>query len=454
MVLVAMTGSLSMIMLDATIVGVALPSIGRDMDFTATQQSWAVSGYLVAMASWIALGGRIGDWLGRMRAFRIGMVGFALASIACALSTTAWVFVGARVLQGVFAATMQPASAAIVIDLYPPERRGRAMATYAGISLLFLAGGPLVGGALVEHASWHWCFWLNAPIAAGALLLTMIIGFAPAKGIARKVDWPSVAVLLTGTPLLVAGLLGVRGGLGTVTASASMALGAVLLVIFGRRQWTLATPTIDLRLMRDRTLLAEAMVLLSFQFINTGQGIYGAYFMQSALGFTPVQSGLGTIPLLLPVLVLVHFAGRWYDKVGPRRPIVTGVTIALVGTIVETAGVVLLNYPILAVGMALFGCGAGLAMSPTNADSLSRAPTHQRAEVAGLVQACRQFGSVLGVALFVLVMQFAPSADDGALWSPRAIANGFALHAFIALGAVLVARRWIKSGRPARGVAT
>ena len=211
--LLAMTGSLSMIMLDSTVLGVALPSIRQDLNFDDSTLTWAVNGYLLAMASWVAIGGRLGDWMGRINAFRLGMIGFMIASIGCALAPNALIIIAARIIQGICAGTMQPASSAIVIDIYPAKQRGRAMATYAGISLLFMAGGPLIGGALVQFASWHWCFWLNVPIALISLGLTLTLKMKSIRAATRKTDWPSILILLAGTPLLVSGLqeLGLHG---------------------------------------------------------------------------------------------------------------------------------------------------------------------------------------------------------------------------------------------------
>ncbi|MSR29170.1 MAG: MFS transporter [Phycisphaerales bacterium] len=455
--LVAMTGSLSMILLDSTILGVALPTIGRDLEFTVVSQSWAVNGYLVAMASFVALGGRIGDWIGRMRAFRLGIAGFALASVACALAPSAWVFVAARIVQGIFAATMQPASAAIVIDLYPPDRRGRAMATYAGISLLFLAAGPLVGGLLVEYQSWHWCFWLNVPVALWSLALTGSVGVKADARSRRATDWPSVAMLLVGTPLLIAGLQSVRTDFALTIASAAMAgTGGALLVLFARRQFAIDPPLIDLRLLRNRALFANASILFAFQFINVGQGIYGACYLQSSLKFTPLQAGLGTLPLLIPILAVIYFAGRLYDRRGPRLGVIIGLACACTGSMIEAIGIAMMHYPTIAIGMVFVGTGCGLAMSPMNADSLARAPSQQRGEVSGIVQTFRQFGSTIGIAMIVLVMHLAqstPNASDTqavaeTIWTARTTSWGFGLHAVVAAGALAIAILFIRGRAP------
>lgn len=441
--LVAMTGSLSMIMLDSTIIGVALPHIQSSFEMDATTRAWSVNGYLVALASWVALGGRIGDRVGRVVAFRIGIIGFIAASVACALAPSAWFFVAARVVQGLFAATMQPASAAIVIDSFPAQQRGRAMATYAGISLLFLAAGPLIGGALVEYASWQWCFWLNLPIAITSIALTVALQLHVPRGIPRRTDWLSAVLLFGGIPLFVVGLqdIGLRGAFAAQTWIPTL-VGAFMLMTFSRRQFRLPQPLIDLRLLRDRSLLGDAIVLFLLQAINVGQSIYGSMFMQTVLGFTPLQTGLGSLPLLVPVLVVVHFAGRLYDRRGARLPLLIGLSFATIGAVVEASGVYLLSYPTLAVGMFLFGTGCGFAMSPANADALGRVPAQQRGEASGIVQTMRQVGATIGIAAMVMVMSLRLEGDAV---SPMGFALGFGLHILLAATALVCAVAFAQS---------
>src|SRR5262245_11849152 len=178
LVLVAMTGALSMIMLDQTVVTVALPSMARDLSLSPTGQQWVVGAYVLALAAFVALGGRLGDVLGRVRTFKLGMVVFALGSVACGLVPVSgwgetWI-IASRAGQGIGAALMMPASAAIVISAFAPAARGRAMAAYAGVSQLFLVVGPVVGGVLAEDWTWRAVFWLNVPVALISLVLVRV----------------------------------------------------------------------------------------------------------------------------------------------------------------------------------------------------------------------------------------------------------------------------------------
>jgi len=446
-VILAMTGSLSMIMLDSTVLGVALPTVSRDLSMNASMQAWAVNGFLLATASCVAIGGRVGDAIGLVRAFQIGMFGFMLASIGCAAATSAEWFVAARVAQGLCAALMQPASAAIVIDVAAPERRGVAMATYAGISLLFLAAGPVIGGVLVEHASWPWCFLINVPVVIVSLATTIRLQLVSPVRSRRPLDGPSALLLPVSMVLLTWALQqGAGRSVDAFWQWPTAAVGAGLALLFIRRQLMIATPLIDLRLFRDRSLRANALLLMGLQVVTVGQGIFGSMYMQEFLGFTPVEAGMGSLPMLLPVLLLVHVAGRMYDKSGPRKPIVSGLLLVLLGAAVETFGVATESYPVLGTGMALLGAGCGLSMSPTNVDTLARAPTGRRGEVAGLVQQMRQLGSTFGITAMVLVMHlFASGEVIGTTGlTLRGIASGFGLHIAVAATCLLLALRCVR----------
>ena len=196
LILVAMTGSLSMIMMDTTVVGVALAQIGRDLGLGESQLAWVVNAYLLALAALIALGGRIGDLVGKNRAFMVGVTIFALASLLCGLATSGSMLIAARVLQAVGAVLMQPASGAIVISTAAPGREGRTMGIYIGISMLSLAIGPVLGGIVTERFGWHWIFFINLPIAALALALAAWARPPAIRSADRAIDAPSIAMLV------------------------------------------------------------------------------------------------------------------------------------------------------------------------------------------------------------------------------------------------------------------
>lgn len=421
--LIAMTGSLSMIMLDSTVVGVALPTIQADVGLGAEGRGWVVNGYLLALASCLALGGRVGDVIGRPSAFRVGMIGFMLASIGCGVAQEPWQLVAGRIAQGLFAAIMQPASAAIVTDSFAPGERGKAMAAYAGISLLFLAAGPVIGGAIIEVASWRWVFWLNLPVAAASLALAWRVGLPAVQRARRPVDPLSVALILAGMPLLVGGLQSVASrGWDAPVPWALTGAGALLMAVFAIRQRALSAhgrALIDLPMLRDRGLLGDCLTLFFIQFATIGQTIFLSIYFQDALGFDPLRAGVASLPLLIPVLVVIHVAGRMYDRVGVRKPVLIGLTLAVAGVAVEVAGIAAGTYAVIASGMALLGTGLGFAMTPTNTDALSRVDPARRGEASGILNSFRQVGSSLGLAFMVVIVGILTQATFSSLARER-----------------------------------
>jgi EmrB/QacA subfamily drug resistance transporter len=414
LVLLAMTGSLSMIFVDMTVVGVALPSIGRSLAMGVQGQAWIVSAYLLALASLVALGGRMGDLIGRVPAFVAGVAGFAAASALCGAATDGTMLIAGRVAQGISACLMQPASSALVIGAFAPGERGKAMAVYVGIPLLFMALGPALGGLIVEHAGWRWVFLLNLPVAVLAVALTLVARPRDVRSADRRVDWAGGGLLLAGLPLAVYGVQelgavrsdGAARGL-DASVGVALAAGCVLLALFVRRQWRAPRPLLRLRLFTDRALAADALVIACMQFAMTGLVIQGSLYAQEVLGFEPFRAGASLLPMLLPVILVVHVAGRWYDRAGVRAPAVWGTGLATTGQLVQALGAWWQNYPVMAAGMAVMGTGIALTMSPTNTDALSRAPAEDRGQVSGLVQTLRQIGGAVGVAVTAAVMLMA-----------------------------------------------
>ncbi|MFO0961491.1 MAG: MFS transporter [Phycisphaerales bacterium] len=406
LVLLAMTGSLSMIFVDMTVVGIALPSIGGALHMTEAQQTWIVTSYLLALASAVALGGRLGDLLGKVPAFIAGVAGFAGASLLCGFAQDGTTLLAGRVLQGLSACLMQPASMALVVGAFAPGERGKAMAMYVGIPLLFMAVGPVLGGLVVEWVGWRWIFWINLPIAAVAMVLTQVARPRDARSHDRAIDWPGGVLLVTGLPLFVYGLQET----GTVRADgevsfgesrtlAALLVGAALLGFFIRRQWTIERPLLRLRLFSDRAIFAAAFIIGCMQFAMTGLVIAGSVYAQEVLGYEPARAGASLLPMLAPVILVVHVAGRWYDRAGVRAPVSWGTALCTVGLLVQALGVWQQQYPTMAVGMAILGTGIAFTMSPTNTDALSRVPHADRGQVSGLVQTLRQVGGSVGVAL-------------------------------------------------------
>lgn len=405
LVLVAMTGSLSMIFVDITVVGIALPEIGRDLSLDDTGLNWVVNAYMLALAATMAIGGRFGDLLGKARAFAIGVSLFAVASALCGFATTGEMLIAGRVGQGLAACLMQPASSSLVIEHFAPGERGKAMAVYVGIPMLFMSLGPALGGVIAQSIGWPWVFWINLPVAAATLLLLKAARPRSPRSEDRAIDWLGAAILLAGLPLVVwaiqeAGTLSGDGSPRAFTppVMGAFAAGAVLIALFVRRQLRIEHPLLRLRLFADRQLLSNAILIGLTQLSMAALVVQGSLFAQRVLGLTPFRAGLSMLPLMLPILVLVHVSGRRYDRVGVRPVATFGTLAATIGLVIQGFGFLTERYIPIAIGLAILGAGIAFIMSPANTDALSRASNETRGQVSGLVQTFRQLGGTIGVA--------------------------------------------------------
>ncbi len=396
LILVAMTGSLSMIMMDTTVVGVALAEIGRDLGLVESQLAWVVNAYLLALAALIALGGRIGDLVGKNRAFLAGVVVFALASLWCGFADSGPVLIGARVLQAIGAVLMQPASSAIVISTSPPGREGRTMGIYVGISMLSLAIGPVLGGIVTERLGWQWIFFINLPIAALALVLALWAKPPAIRSTERAIDGLSIALLVASIPLLVGGIQEVDPWM--------IAAGFVGLLVFLRRQDRVENPVLRLDLLRDRGFLADASMLGLMQFALTGTVIQLSVLLQSTFALDPEAAGFATLPLMIPVLLFVQVSGRLYDRLGVRRLAIPAAVVAASAAVLLGVGSLTASMTVLVVAMLLLGCAIPFVNMASNTDGMRRIDPVNRGQASGVLQTFRMFGSTLGLAFMTAIV--------------------------------------------------
>lgn len=448
LVLIAMTGALSMVMLDQTVVTVALPSMARELPLSASGQQWVVNAYVLAMAALVALGGKLGDKLGGVTTFRLGVILFFLASAGCGLAPHGslgepWLL-ATRGLQGVGAALMMPASAVIVMNAFSVERRGRAMAAYAGISQLFLAVGPLVGGVLTESVSWRAVFWLNVPVGIVALVLVRLARPANVRCSDARINPVSVAVLVVGLGALVLAIQQAASWFWTSqTTLVTLGVGVLLTAVFTATQIRSRHPLVNVRLFSRAGFAGDVVVNFLLQFGMLAVVLFSSLYLQQLLRMSPIATGLAVLPLIVPITIGAQVAGRWYDRAGVRPPVLTGLTIATVGLLAWTVTLPLLSYPVQVPGMALTGLGIGLVISPTNTDGLGRVAPLQRSQASGLLQTMRQLGGTLGVAVISAIVTGTAAGHTGHHASADAITAGFTAATVVFALALVCARRWL-----------
>lgn len=400
LILAAMTGTLSMILLDQTVVSVALPTIQKELDTTQTELQWVVNAYLLSIAALVAVGGRLSDMFNRVGVLIVGVAIFIFFSALCGLAQSDTWLIASRACQGVGAALMVPPTAAILMTTFGPEERGRAMGIYAGVSMIFLSLGPLIGGLFTELLSWRWVFLINLPLGLATIYMTIRTRPPGEVEKGQRLDMPGLVTLVPGLAAVVLGLMQSNTwGWGAVQTIALLGGGAALLVAFVIVERHALAPLVELRLFRVRNFVGDSLVLFFVQFALIGMTVFGAIYIQNLLGFTPVEAGLALLPLTIPILITAPIAGRMFDRIGPRALASAGALALGAGQIWNAAVLHDFSYPLLLPGYVAAGIGIGLVMSPTTTDGMSVAPGELRGQASGVLQTVRQIGGTVGLAI-------------------------------------------------------
>jgi len=445
----AVLGS-GMAMLDGTVVNIALRTIGDDLGASLAQLQWVVNAYLLALASLILVGGSLGDHLGRRRVFMIGVGWFAVASALCGLAQSPGQLIAARLLQGVGAALLTPGSLAMIQGSFRPADRGRVIGQWAGLGGIAAAIGPLLGGWIVENASWRWIFLINVPVAAAVLLIA-------ARHVPESRDPQAARSFdVLGAVLGVLALGGATYALieaptaprSVVVASATVGVvSLVLFVVFERRHHDALVP---MHLFSSRTFsVANLLTLLVY-------GALGAMLfflvlqLQVVTGWTPLAAGLSTVPLTVVMLLLSSRAGAFAQKVGPRLPLTVGPALCGVGTLLlrqvgESTSYLTGVLP----GMLVFASGLVLLVAPLTSSVLAAAPDRFAGIASGVNNAVARTGSLLAVSALPAVVGI--SGED--YQRPEVFSAGYEMAqlicAVLLFAGALVAGLGLHSGAPA-----
>jgi EmrB/QacA subfamily drug resistance transporter len=401
LVLTAMIFAVAMMFVDQTIVAIAVPYIQRGLGFSLTASQWVINGYLLALAALFALGGKLADVLGHRRMVLIGTTGFALTSALCGATPTgggaeAWLVVF-RVLQGAFGALLFPAALAIVVDSFPARERGKALAIFFGITGGLTSVGPIAGSFLLPW-TWRAIFWINVPVAAVALVLTVI---ARPRDERRDVpiDVRGAALAVAGMGLLVLGLQQAsQWGWGSAATLGSIAAGVLILALFVRRELRISNPLLELRIFSHRGFAADNAVLFLIAACFVPLFFFASVYAQIVLGYNAGKTGLYILLIFIGFAGASQIGGRILDRRGARPPAVAGSALGAVGFILWATHV----HSDLGgqwFYIVLAGAGIGLALTPVSTDAVNRAPRGSYGEVTGITQTVRYLASSLGLAV-------------------------------------------------------
>jgi len=403
----AMCFALFMIMLDNTIVNVALPSIQKDLGASISGLEWTINGYTLSFAVLLATGGRLGDIFGRRLMFLIGVVIFALSSATAGFAPDETALVLSRVVQGVGAALMMPGTLSIITDAFPAHERGKAMGTWAGVSALALAIGPVLGGFLTEHVSWRAIFYVNIPVAIGAVLATLFaVRESRDTSVGREVDYAGVAVLTVGLTALVLALVeGNAWGWGSPEVVGLLGLAALALPAFVFVENRVKAPMVQFDLLSDRNFLAAVCVAMVISFAMLGVFFFLALYMQDILRYSPLEAGVRFLPSTLMIVAVAPISGRLSDRFGPRWLIAGGLTIVAASLFSFSHIAVDSTYLDLLPGFMLLGIGIAMTMSPMTSAAMNAVPVQKAGIASGVLSMFRMVGGSLGVAVTGAIFQ-------------------------------------------------
>jgi EmrB/QacA subfamily drug resistance transporter len=413
----AMCFALFMIMLDNTVVNVALPSIQKDLGASISGLEWTVNGYTLSFAVLLATGGRLGDIFGRRRMFLTGVVVFAASSATAGLAPDETSLVVSRIVQGVGAALMMPGTLSIITDAFPAHERGKAMGTWAGVSALALAIGPVLGGFLTEHVSWRAIFYLNIPVAIGAVTATLFaVRESRDRTVGTEVDYPGVAVLTLGLTALVLALVeGNSWGWGSTAIIGLLVGAAVALPAFVWVENRVKAPMVRFDLLSDRNFLGAVVVALIITFAMMGVFFFLALYMQDILKYSPLEAGVRFLPSTLMIVGVAPVAGRLADRYGPRWLIAGGLTLVAASLFVFSGIAVDSGYLDLLPGFMLLGVGVAMTMSPMTSAAMNAVSVDKAGIASGVLSMFRMVGGSLGVAITGAIFQGLVSSQLGTL---------------------------------------
>jgi EmrB/QacA subfamily drug resistance transporter len=404
--LVAVAFGLFMIMLDNTIVNVALPSIQRDLHMSISSLEWIVTAYALTFAALLITGGKLGDLYGRRRIFIVGLVVFTLSSLACGLAPSAGWLIGARTAQGVGAALMNPATLSIITATFPPRQRGQAIGIWAGVSAMALAIGPLLGGLIVDNINWNWIFFVNVPVGAlGVVASRIFIDESRDTSLEQSIDLPGLATSGLALFALSYGLIeGNQKGWASAEILSFFIAAGVLFVAFVLLERHQRLPMLDLSLFRIGAFTGANVVALLVSLGMFGVFFFVSLFIQNILGYSPTKAGATFLPMTLLIILVAPFAGKASDRVGSRWLMGGGMTIVGVSLLLYQRVGVNSDFWTLLPAMMLGGVGMALTMSPMSAAAMGAVPVDKAGVGSGVLNSFRQVGGSLGIALMGAIL--------------------------------------------------
>jgi EmrB/QacA subfamily drug resistance transporter len=398
-VLFTMCFALGMAMLDNTVVNVAIPTLIRDLHADASEVQWIIDGYVLAFASLLLTGGILGDRYGRKKMFLTGLAIFTFFSFMCGVSTSPTMLIAFRALQGVGGALLMPGTLSILTVTFPPEERAKAIGLWAGVSGVALGLGPLLGGYITQHASWHWVFFLNVPIGIVAFIVGTRTVRESRSEQERQLDIPGLLLGTGGLFAITYGLIEAnRKGWGSPVIIVSLVTGAVLLVMLLLWESRTEHAMMPLSYFKIPAFSAGNLVAFSVSLGLFSAFLYLSLYMQLIRGYSPTQAGLRFLPMTLMIIVTAPNAGRIAQKIGSRAPMTYGMILAGLGTLALTLVQVDTPFWKISIVFMVMGHGLGATMAPMTAAVMGAVGPQRAGLGSAMTNTSREIGGVMGIA--------------------------------------------------------
>ncbi|HEY2795041.1 MAG TPA: MFS transporter [Micromonosporaceae bacterium] len=408
LVLTAMIFAVAMTFIDQTIVSIAAPNVQHELQLSSTGVQWAINAYLLTLAAFFALGGRLADTLGHRKMVILGVVIFAVASGMCGLTpghgtaAETWI-VAFRALQGVGGALMYPAALAIVVNTYELRERGKALALFFGIAGGLTAIGPVLGGYLTEW-TWRAIFWVNIPVAIIALILIVLSRPSTAHAPA-KLDYRGAVLIAAGIALSIIGFQQSSiWGWDNVATWACIVIGLALLVVFFRVESRTQEPLMNVGIFRIRAFFVENVVLGISMLVFVPVFFFASLYAQVALSKSASNAGIFLLYFFIGFVIAAQIGGRMLDRAGAKRPVFIGCVLAAVGFWLWGNNVTSLSFGDQQWYIILAGAGMGFMLGPASTDAVNRASRLSYGEATGITQTVRNYAASLGLAVLGTIM--------------------------------------------------
>ena len=436
--LLAVSVATFMLLLDITVVNTALPSIERDLKASFTDLQWVIDAYALALAVLVLNAGALSDILGHKRIFIVGLALFSGASLACGFSPTSEFLIVFRGVQGIGGAIMFATSLALINHAFPPRERGTAFGIWGATTGAAIAIGPLVGGALTSGIGWRWIFFINVPIGALAVVISILRLDESRDPRNRRIDWPGLVTLSGALGLLVYALLrGNDKGWSSPLIVGFFVGAAVLMGVFLAIQARSPRSMVDLKLFRIPAFTGAQIVAFTISSAMFSQFLYITLYLQNVLGYSALQAGLRLLPVSLLAFALAPAAGRLSTVIPVRFLLAAGLALIAVGLLLMSGLTPGAGWTALLAGLAVCGAGVGLVNPPLASAAIGVAPRQRAGMASGVNNTFRQVGIATGIATLGAIFQsHVKSAFEGALAGTPGAAHAKQISQAISSGAI------------------